>query len=477
MRTSENYIESLKTRKVNLYKDGQLIDDVTAHPQYKKTIASHALLFDRARDPQFASLLTTTSSFTGKTVYRWNSLTKTSEDVINYARMKRFAYENTGTCLPGFCTGWCAINALWDTAWKTDQEFGTPYQDRLKNFILQAEEGGYIMSCGLTDAKGNRGLKASLQKEKDTFVRIVKRDNEGIIVSGVKCIVAAAAVSDEIFIIPGTGFREDEKDYAVAFVIPRDSKGLTMIENRRVNDTRDLEDGWDNPVPYANNNQYLILDDVFVPNERVFLAGESKFSGNIVSFFTANYRATIGGCVAGQGSMMVGAAIDMARANGLSSKVVQDKLTQMVVNNETTWSMGIGAITLGQQLPSGVWMANPQLAHATKVQVATLPYETKRLCQEIAGGIAETGCFPSSIDFPKIEKYFAAGSSGETRARIARLIEWLTVGSGIPGCLHGGGSPDGAKLVIRATTPFETYASKAAELAGVSEKIIEPIKK
>jgi hypothetical protein len=38
---------------------------------------------------------------------------------------------------------------------------------------------------------------------------------------------------------------------------------------------------------------------------------------------------------------------------------------------------------------------------------------------------------------------------------MARLGEWLKVGGGIPGCMHGGGSPDGAKLVVRAMTKWE----------------------
>lgn len=142
--------------------------------------------------------------------------------------------------------------------------------------------------------------------------------------------------------------------------------------------------------------------------------------------------------------------------------------------NETTYAMGLGAIIAGKQLPSGVWRADPLLAHTTKIQVARLPYETKRILQDIAGGFVENGCFPSFADFPMVEKYMAAGCSGEARARTARLIEWFCQGAGIPGCMHGGGSPDSAKLVQAALTPFEKYAKKAAGLAGINEEIIDP---
>ncbi len=114
--------------------------------------------------------------------------------------------------------------------------------------------------------------------------------------------------------------------------------------------------------------------------------------------------------------------------------------------------------------------------------MATLPYETKRLCQDIGGGIVETGCFPSFQDFndPKYGQLVqnavkASGKySAETRARAARLSEWLTLGAGVPGCMHGGGSPDGARLVVRSLLPLEKYAQMARKLGGIKEEIPDP---
>ncbi|MEW6111633.1 MAG: 4-hydroxyphenylacetate 3-hydroxylase C-terminal domain-containing protein, partial [Thermodesulfobacteriota bacterium] len=118
-----------------------------------------------------------------------------------------------------------------------------------------------------------------------------------------------------------------------------------------------------------------------------------------------------------------------------------------------------------------------------KILVATLPYETKRLCQEIGGGIVETGCMPSYADFTSpeyghlIQKYLKAGAgTAETRARVARLIEWLTIGAGVPGCMHGGGSPDGARMVVFGASPLEEYAGYAHSLAGIEEDLPEPAK-
>jgi 4-hydroxybutyryl-CoA dehydratase / vinylacetyl-CoA-Delta-isomerase len=205
------------------------------------------------------------------------------------------------------------------------------------------------------------------------------------------------------------------------------------------------------------------------------MCGEYEYAGEAVSRFTLPYRSAIGACVAGQGDVMIGASILIARANGLDEKVFRDKIIQMIINNETTFGMGLAAAVMGTQHPSGCWLPDPILAHANKVYVATLPYETKRLTQEIAGGIAETGCMPSYQDFIDtryghlIQKYLKANSPAETRMRIARLIEWLTLGAGVPGCMHGGGSPDGAKMVVYASTNFNHFIDVAKRIGGISD--------
>jgi 4-hydroxybutyryl-CoA dehydratase/vinylacetyl-CoA-Delta-isomerase len=41
--------------------------------------------------------------------------------------------------------------------------------------------------------------------------------------------------------------------------------------------------------------------------------------------------------------------------------------------------------------------------------------------------------------------------------------------------MHGGGSPDGAKMVVKASTPFEEYAEMAKKVAGITEDIPDPV--
>lgn len=481
VRTREEYLASLRKMRPNVYKFGELIEDVVSHPATKKTVESHARAFDAAHDPEREDLFTTISSFSGEKIARFTSLMKNMGDVIANSRMKRQCYRQTGTCTGGLCVGWNAMNVMWAVTYEMDKDLGTDYQERLKKWIIHAQENSLVVAGALTDAKGDRSKPPSQQENLDSYVRIVEQRADGIVVRGAKLMIAGASASNEIFVLPGSAYRETDEDFAVAFVVPRDVEGLTLIECRRPSDGRELEDSFDSPVETGISQAYLLFDNVFVPKERVFMAGEFKYTNNLIRYFTANYRACIGACVSGQGDVMIGTAVLMARANGLSARTFRDKLIQMSINNETTFGMGIGAIAMGYVHPSGIWFANDLMAHVNKIHVATLPYEVKRLLQEISGGIVETGCFPSYKDFTQkdygtyVQACIKAGSaSAEARARAARFSEWLTIGAGVPGCMHGGGSPDGARFVIRARTPFDDYANLARKLAGIEEEITEP---
>jgi 4-hydroxybutyryl-CoA dehydratase / vinylacetyl-CoA-Delta-isomerase len=484
LKTYDEYKASLKGMRPNVYKFGELITDVTTHPATKNTIEGHAALYNAQFDEKMKGLVTTTSHLTGEPISRYLSIVQSAEDMIANCKVKRLAFHLTGTCTGGRCVGWTALNSLFVTTYDCDKETGSAYHPRLLEWLKSAQARDITIAGALTDAKGDRTRKPSQQDDPDMNLHIVERRDDGIVVRGAKVMICGVAAANEIFVLPGGAYDEDDKDYAVSFVIPRDIENLTIVEARHPGDEREGEAGFDIPVACGGITQaYLFFENVFVPWERVFLCGETKFTKAAVFNFIGPYRSAIGGCVAGQGDIKIGAAILTARANGLSAKVFKDKLSKMYVNNETTFGVGIAASVLGKKHPSGAWLPDLLLANVNKVHVATLPYETSILAQDIAGGIAETGCMPSSADFKSdkyghlIQKYMKAAVSGESRARAARLVEWSTIGAGVPGCMHGGGSPDGAKLVIGALAGLEEKVNVARRLAGITEEIPEPQKK
>ena len=482
LKTGEQYKESIRAMKSNVYKYGKLIEDITTAPETADHIATVAHAYDMSFDETKKSLYTTTG-LSGETAHRWNTLNTSALDQKANADMKRDQYRWSGCCVGATCAGWTGLNVLHAVTFDMDKALGTNYHERLKKYFAYVEDNALALAGCITDAKGNRALSPSQQKNKDSNLHVVETREDGVVVRGYKIQIVGVSAANEIIVVPGGGYKEADKDFCVAFATPRDTEGLTIIETRRPSDERSEQEGWDAPSGYGATQSYLLFDNVFIPNDRIFMNGEFKYSGAIIGNFASIYRSAIGACVAGQGDIMIGAAINMARANGLSQKPFQAKLTEMAITNEITYGLGLGAMLAGKATASGLWVPDALLAHTNKTQVASLPYSVKVMAQDISGGVAETGCIPPYQDFQNpvygatLLKTMEAGTDGESRIRAARLVEWLTVGGGIPGCMHGGGSPDGAKMVVKAFTKWENHAADAKRIAGITGVVEEPAKK
>ncbi len=486
VRTYEEFKESLRKMRPNIHKFGGLIEDVTTHPATRRTIEGHGQTYKLANDHEFKDYLTTHSDLIDEPISRYLSIIKSPEDQIANSRMKRLMFQKTGTCTGGRCAGWTALNAMYVTTYDMDEALGTDYHQRFLAWLKDAQRRDITVSGALTDPKGDRTKKPHQQDDPDMNLRVVETRDDGIVVRGAKVMICGVAAANEVFVLPGSAYREEDKDFAISFVIPKDIDGLTIVETRHPSDGREIEEKSSFDVPVADGGitqAYLFFEDVFVPKERVFMCGETKFTGPAVVSFILPYRSAIGGCVAGQGDVTLGAAVLTARAGGLADKVFADKLTQMTINNETTFAVGIAAAVLGKKHPSGAWQPDPLLANVNKVHVATLPYETSRIAQDIAGGIGETACMTSAVDFDDpnyghlIRKYLKAAKSAESRVKAARMVEWSTIGAGVPGCMHGGGSPDGAKMFVRMFYDTEKSVEIVKRLAKIEEDIPDPGKK
>ena len=248
LRTPEEYHAALKAMRPNVYKFGELIEDVTTHPATRRTIAGHSQSFAAALDPETRDLLTTNSDLIDGPVSRYLTVMTSPEDVIAVCRMKRWGFQTTGTCTGGRCVGGNALNAMWATTFDLDNKTGSTYHARLKTWLTGAQTRD-ITCCGaLTDPKGDRTKSPSKQADPDMNLRVVERRPDGVVVRGAKIMIAGAAAAEEVFVLPGSAYGEGEEDWAISFVVPRDVDGLTVVEARRPSDTREQEDGFDIPV-------------------------------------------------------------------------------------------------------------------------------------------------------------------------------------------------------------------------------------
>ena len=256
-----------------------------------------------------------------------------------------------------------------------------------------------------------------------------------------------------------------------------------MIYGRQSCDTRKLEKDADMDLgnsQFGGHEALVVFDDVFVPNERVFMCKEWDFAGMMVERFAGYHRQSYGGCKVGVGDVLIGAAALAADYNGVpKASHIKDKLIEMMHLNETLYACGIACSSEGVKMPAGNYQINLLLANVCKQNVTRMPYEIARLAEDIAGGLMVTMPSQQDLRSPEIgkvvEKYFkgARNTSTENRMRILRLIENLTLGSAAVGyrteSMHGAGSPQAQRIMIARQGDLESKKNLAKAIAKLDE--------
>ncbi len=481
MKTGQEYIESIRKLNLEIYMFGEKVASAVDNPILRPSLNSVRMTYELAQMPEYEDLMTATSHLTGKKINRFTNIHQSTDDLMKKVKMQRLLGQKTAACFQR-CVGMDAFNATYSTTYEIDEAKGTNYHKRFKEYLTFVQNNDLTVDGAMTDPKGDRGLAPSAQTDKDVFLRVVERRPDGVVVRGCKMHQTGITNSHEVLVMPTIALREGEDEYAIAFAVPTDTKGIKLIIGRQSCDTRKLEGGCIDVgnAQFGGMEAMTIFDDVFVPNDRIFMNGETDFAGMLVERFAGYHRQSYGGCKVGVGDVLIGAAALAADYNGAArASHIKDKLIEMTHLNETMYSSGIACSAEGSKTKSGGYMIDLMLANVCKQNVTRFPYEIVRLAEDIAGGLMVTA--PSEKDFnhpdlkPYIEKYLVGvnGVSVENRLRIMRLIENLSLGTAAVGyrteSMHGAGSPQAQRIVIGRQANFAHKKDLAKKIAGIEE--------
>ncbi|MGC2873568.1 4-hydroxyphenylacetate 3-hydroxylase family protein [Ihubacter sp. mB4P-1] len=488
--TGNQYIESLRKLNTRVYMFGEKIENWVDHPMIRPSINCVAMTYDLAQDPAYADLMTAKSSLTGKTINRFAHLHQSPEDLVKKVKMQRLCGQKTASCFQR-CVGMDAFNAVFSTTFEIDEKYGTQYHQRFVKFLEMVQENDLVVDGAMTDPKGDRSKAPHAQADPDLYLHIVERREDGIVVRGAKAHQTGSINSHWHIIMPTISMKEDDADYAVSFACPSDADGLFMIYGRQSCDTRKLEEGADVDLgnkQFGGQEALVVFDNVFIPNEYIFMAGEYDFAGVLVERFAGYHRQSYGGCKVGVGDVVIGAAAVAAEYNGADkASAVKDKIIEMTHLNETLYCCGIACSSEGQKTKAGNYQIDMLLANICKQNVTRFPYEIVRLAEDIAGGLMVT--MPSEKDFKSdtvvgrngetigdmCNKFFAAreGVSTENRMRILRFLENICLGASAVGyrteSMHGAGSPQAQRIMIARQGNLQQKKELAKAIAGIKE--------
>ncbi|MFK5954492.1 MAG: 4-hydroxyphenylacetate 3-hydroxylase N-terminal domain-containing protein [Desulfobacterium sp.] len=486
MRTKQQYIDGLMKMKNNLYLNGEKVG--RDHKDLEQSINVIGKSFDAANDPKTKDLFTATSHLTNETINRFCHVHQSNEDLHKKQDMTRALCQKVGYCV-GRCMGIDAINAINAVSYETDKanKGETSYHQNFLKWLENFQKNDLVGSCAQTDVKGERMLRPSEQPDPDSYLHVVERREDGIIVRGCKVHITFASVADEILVLPTRALGPDEGDYAVAFAVPADAEGVKQVINAHNMRKREhYKRGFD----FGAVDSYVIFDDVFVPWERVFLCGEHLYGGLCAMLFALFHRHSYSGCKPAVGDIILGMASLAAEVNGIEkSSHVRAKLSELIQIAELGYAAGFTASAKGSpellipglgKVPFGPGSYIPDSIYANVGRCMTgesVFHEQEILC-DIAGGMPST--LPYEADLvseelkPFMEKYLKRNSKIpiEEQIKFWMFFSDMTV-SGLSGTLnyggyHGGGSPIMEQIAI--TSQYDINARKeiVKNLAGIN---------
>lgn len=466
LRTGEEHLARLSDGR-RVYYRGQLVADVTKHPILQAPAWHSAWLFDLHFDPELAPRLTARDPETGEPISSFYQAPTNAEALVARSDLIEATTKRSATVFNiTKVIGSDALFALHLVTAAADQALGKDYTARVRAYHQRVAREDLATVVAQTDVKGDRSLRPHQQKDPDLYVRLKERRPDGIVVRGAKAHITQAPVTDEIIVIPSRAMVEADADYAVAFAVPANAPGLTMV-CRPLLELEGAKHPLEGPrvLRHSLIEALVIFEDVFVPWERVFLAGEVQFAGRLAHLFALWHRYSAVSYRAAQSDLMVALALELAEANGIADKShIRRNLVDLILFAEIQrMSAKQAAYQHVKDALTGICAPNPLAVNIGKLYSNSRYLGAVQSLIDCAGGLATTA--PSGDDYISaetrafIEKYLAGSARVPSEKRfklflMARELVGLLGGLESVTMVHAEGSIEASVIELLRTYDF-----------------------
>ncbi|MCL4767090.1 MAG: 4-hydroxyphenylacetate 3-hydroxylase [Hyphomicrobiaceae bacterium] len=460
--SAAEYRDSLRRYSPRVFVNGDRVESVADDPRLAPGINAVGITYDYALEEQHKPLMLARQGTSGKTVNRMLHIDETSQDLLYKLEAVRLVCRKSGCALRYLSHD--SLNALFQATKRTDLNHGTDYHQRFLNYLHRVQDEDLTIGVAMTDAKGDRSKRPGAQSNADVYVHIKERRPDGIVIRGTKAIVTGAPYVHELMVMPCRTMTAADRDFAVCCAVPVDAEGVTIVARPA---GRPGENAAKFSARYGQSTGVVIFDDVLVPWQRVFLAGEHEEGGFLTTSYATHHRHACIGARAGFGDLLIGAGVLMIESNGLDPERhahVRDAMVELITITESFFACGVAASVYGMKDPAGSIMPDAVFSNIGKLLLATKIYDMHRLAHYVSGGLVVALPGPDEDHNPETAASLAAVLAGrpdipaEQRLEVARLIEDLTASS--QGgwysmiSLHGGGSPEAMKREIWRNYPL-----------------------
>ena len=385
MKTGSQHLASLRDGRA-IYIDGSLAGDVTQHPAFRNSVESAARLYDfQAAN---AELMTFKSPTSGQQVNRaWELPTDYASLVTRRQAMEAWAGTHYGfmgrspdhvaSCFSGMMMGL-------DTFTQHDPKRA----GALADYFQYARDNDIFLTYVIINPQADRSKATHEQADPYLTAGIVDEDSTGITIRGAKMLATSSIMANEVFVSCVQPLGVGDEKYAISLAIPLGQQGVKLLSRKSYE--AGATSVFDNPLAsrFDENDAVIFFDDVKVPWDRVFIAGDPAM---VMKQFHAtpahilqNYQCQVRLMV--KMRFLMGIARRTAEINGtIAIPAVRETLGQLAAEAALVDGMVHGMEAKGA-IRNGYFVPDAHLLYSAQVLTQQLYSKVITSLRDLAGG-------------------------------------------------------------------------------------------
>jgi 4-hydroxyphenylacetate 3-monooxygenase len=467
LRTGEEYLRSLDDGRA-VFVDGDMVRSVTTHPAFREAARSAAKLYDIAADPTLRERMTFTSPTSGGPVLRAFQIPRSHADLtarrLASATWSEASFGLIGRSpdhVAGFFCGFAAVPEVFAAG-------GEGYASNVVAFYEFLRENHLWITYAIVPPQIDRSKPAHRQSDPTLHAGVVREKDGGIIVAGAQQLATAGALSDYLYLSCIHPLQPGDENHAIGVAVPINAPGLKLYPRRPF--APQAANKFDYPLTsrFDEGDCFIVLDDVFVPWDRVFIYRNIEVCRdqwwNTPAHAYGNLQAQAR--YATKLRFMMGLARRLCETTGAeAAPQVRVQLGEMAALAQIVETMLVAQESAAHVDGKGVLWPSKAMLYAVMALQSEINPRLIDMLRELAGSSLIT--LPSSVEDlesaltgPDIRRYMQSGSaSARERVALLRLV-WDFLGSEF-GSRHQqyekfyGGAPYGVKQNMYRAYDFE----------------------
>ena len=432
LKSGAEHLESLRDGRV-VYIGSEKVDDVTTHPGFRNGARSMAAIYDLKRaNPEF--------SFEegGERFSAYFLRAKSRDDLVRRMNLHRAIADMSHGLLgrsPDHVSSFVTGMAMNPSVFGKFAGNLTGYYEHMRR------EDVYAVYAVIPPQAARNPEFYVKQNLPIPTLRVVREDDDGVVISGMKMLATGAVFANEIWIGNLIPLAPNQLAESITCAIPVNAKGVTLWSRKAFE--RHASSEFENPLTWRfdETDSMVMCDNVKVPWERVFVHMDAVLARDI-------YIKTPGHCYGNHQSnvrfhskmqLVVGLASKIAQASGANEvPAVREVLGRFAALEAALGGMIAGQLHDAEDWPAGHKTFNRRYMYAALNWCTESHSQIIDALRELCGGgIFQMPADISVMNDPRLKKQFEAYWQTPQLGAAARMklykLAWDLIGSEFAG--------------------------------------------